>query len=259
VTGAQGPTGSAGAQGATGASPFGLNGSAAVYTAGPVGIGVSSPNASAALDVTSTTLGLLPPRMTTAQRQAIASPAAGLVVYDTGYGTLMTCNSSGSWTPSSPILLVSAYQAASISTNSGMAAKTLPYDTASPTTGFTGGTFTVPQTGIYKIQATASATVAAGSGGGYLLQLALNRNSGATYYYGPTASVPATASGWPSSHDIVATVDFYGSLTKNDTIVVTVLGTSKVSNGGGSPPALNLNVGSGAPNSFTIWQFTGVQ
>jgi hypothetical protein len=39
-------------------------------------------NASAILDVTSTTKGFLPPRMTTTQRNAIASPAAGLVVYD---------------------------------------------------------------------------------------------------------------------------------------------------------------------------------
>lgn len=43
-----------------------------------VGIGTTTPNASAALDVTSTTKGLLIPRMTTAQRTAIASPAAGL-------------------------------------------------------------------------------------------------------------------------------------------------------------------------------------
>ncbi len=40
-------------------------------------------NGSAMLDVTSTTKGLLPPRMTTAQRLAIVSPAIGLVVYDT--------------------------------------------------------------------------------------------------------------------------------------------------------------------------------
>lgn len=38
---------------------------------------------SAQLQITSTTKGFLPPRMTTAQKNAIASPAAGLVVYDT--------------------------------------------------------------------------------------------------------------------------------------------------------------------------------
>jgi len=48
-----------------------------------VGIGTTSPSASALLDVSSTTQGLLPPRMTGAQRDAISSPAAGLMVYNT--------------------------------------------------------------------------------------------------------------------------------------------------------------------------------
>jgi hypothetical protein len=39
--------------------------------------------ASAILNVNSTTQGFLPPRMTTTQKNAIASPAMGLVVYDT--------------------------------------------------------------------------------------------------------------------------------------------------------------------------------
>jgi hypothetical protein len=43
----------------------------------------SSVNASAILQADSTTQGFLPPRMTTAQKLAIATPAAGLMVYDT--------------------------------------------------------------------------------------------------------------------------------------------------------------------------------
>jgi hypothetical protein len=42
-----------------------------------------SPVATAAVEIVSTTRGFLPPRMTTTQRNAIASPAAGLIVYDT--------------------------------------------------------------------------------------------------------------------------------------------------------------------------------
>ena len=48
-----------------------------------VGIGTTSPDASSALDITATDKGFLMPRMTTAQRTAIASPAMGLQVYDT--------------------------------------------------------------------------------------------------------------------------------------------------------------------------------
>jgi hypothetical protein len=50
---------------------------------GNVAIGTSTPAASAQLDVSSTSKGLLPPRMTAAQRTAIASPAEGLMVYQT--------------------------------------------------------------------------------------------------------------------------------------------------------------------------------
>lgn len=49
---------------------------------GSVGVG-GAPDSKAALTVTSTTQGFLPPRMTGTQRDAIASPPAGLVVYNT--------------------------------------------------------------------------------------------------------------------------------------------------------------------------------
>ena len=48
-----------------------------------VGIGNTNPNASAMLDITSDTQGILAPRMTTAQRTAIVTPANSLWVYDT--------------------------------------------------------------------------------------------------------------------------------------------------------------------------------
>ncbi len=52
-------------------------------SSGSAGIGTLSPNASAALDITSTTQGILIPRMTTANRNAILNPANGLMVYQT--------------------------------------------------------------------------------------------------------------------------------------------------------------------------------
>jgi hypothetical protein len=54
-----------------------------INSTGIVSINNGTPDASAQLDVTSTTRGFLPPRMTTTQRDAISSPAAGLVIYNT--------------------------------------------------------------------------------------------------------------------------------------------------------------------------------
>jgi hypothetical protein len=51
-------------------------------TAGGMGLGVSAPNASAILEASSTTQGFLPPRLTTTERDAIASPAAGLTIWN---------------------------------------------------------------------------------------------------------------------------------------------------------------------------------
>lgn len=59
-----------------------------------VGIGTASPNASAQLDITSTTKGLLIPRMTSSQRTEIASPVAGLMVYETTTGSFWFYNGS---------------------------------------------------------------------------------------------------------------------------------------------------------------------
>ena len=52
-----------------------------------VGVNTNNPDASAALDITSTTGGLLPPRMTTTERDAI-SAAKGLVLFNTTLNTL---------------------------------------------------------------------------------------------------------------------------------------------------------------------------
>lgn len=62
-----------------------------------VSIGTSSdPVASAKLELVSTTKGFLPPRMTTTQKNAISSPASGLMVYDTTTNKL-ACYNGTTW------------------------------------------------------------------------------------------------------------------------------------------------------------------
>ena len=63
---------------------------------GIIGINTNQPNASAQLDVSSTTRGFLPPRMTTTERDAISSPAAGLIIYNTSTSKLQVYTTS--WT-----------------------------------------------------------------------------------------------------------------------------------------------------------------
>ena len=58
-----------------------------VDTEGDIGIG-GAPVATALLELTSTSKGFLPPRMTTTQRDAISSPATGLMIYNTSTNKL---------------------------------------------------------------------------------------------------------------------------------------------------------------------------
>ena len=60
-----------------------------------VGIGTTTPNASAALDVQSTSKGLLPPRMTSLQRDAISSPTPGLIIFNTDTQSLEVFTNAG--------------------------------------------------------------------------------------------------------------------------------------------------------------------
>jgi hypothetical protein len=61
-----------------------------------VGIGTTSPDAKSALEVKSTTAGLLIPRMNTTQRNAIVSPPDFLMINNSSTGCLEVCY-SGTW------------------------------------------------------------------------------------------------------------------------------------------------------------------
>jgi hypothetical protein len=67
-----------------------------ITNAGNVGIGTTAPSAAAILTLTSTTQGFLPPRMTTAQRNAISTPPAGLMIYNTSTNKL-NVRTASSW------------------------------------------------------------------------------------------------------------------------------------------------------------------
>jgi len=67
-----------------------------LISTGSVGIGTSSPDSKSILDLTSTTKGFLPPRMTNVQITGITSPPEGLVIYSTDAKTLVFYNGT-SW------------------------------------------------------------------------------------------------------------------------------------------------------------------
>jgi trimeric autotransporter adhesin len=62
---------------------------------GSLTLGTTTNTASALLSMSSTAQGFLPPRMTTAQKNAIATPATGLVVYDTTLNKLALYTGAG--------------------------------------------------------------------------------------------------------------------------------------------------------------------
>ena len=68
------------------------------FSYGQVGIGTTSPDQSSVLEVSSTDKGLLFPRMTTVQRDAISNPANGLMIYNTD----VQCLHINTGSPSSP-------------------------------------------------------------------------------------------------------------------------------------------------------------
>ncbi len=69
------------------------------YSKAQLGIGTTTPNSSSVLDISSTNKGLLLPRMTNAQKNAISNPAVGLIVFCTDCGTagLMNIFNGTSW------------------------------------------------------------------------------------------------------------------------------------------------------------------
>ncbi len=69
-----------------------------ITSSGNVGIGITTPDASALLDLKSTTQGFLPPRMNDTEMNNISSPVDGLMVFNTDVNTICVyISSAGGW------------------------------------------------------------------------------------------------------------------------------------------------------------------
>ena len=179
-TGPQGPAGLLTSGTAAGNTPYWngsqwvVNGTNLYNNGSNLGVGTTTPHASALTDLTSTTQGFLPPRMTTVQRNAIASPAIGLVIYNTTVNCLQWWNGTvwydGCGNNALPAASLTTLNCVSASTTgtltSGQAASNVSVSV--PYTGGNAGTYSaqsVASTGVTGLTATlAAGTLANGNG-----------------------------------------------------------------------------------------------
>jgi hypothetical protein len=180
INGATGATGLLSSGTAAGNTPYWngtnwiLNGANFYNNGSNIGVGTVTPDASAKLDVNSTVQGFLPPRMTTAQRNAIVSPANGLQIYNSTTGCLNFYSGSAWYEVCGTFISTAVVSALSCGTASitgylysgslasGVTAS-LPY------IGGNGGTYVaqaIASTGVTGLTANiAAGTLATGAGG----------------------------------------------------------------------------------------------
>lgn len=82
---------------------------AATAQNGNVGIGTTTPDVTAALEIKSTTQGFLPPRLSTSEILSISSPAEGLLVYNTNKKMIYFFNGTD-WVDMNNVVLVGNVQ-----------------------------------------------------------------------------------------------------------------------------------------------------
>jgi hypothetical protein len=164
-----------------------------------VGLGVDPPSSTAELDVTSTTKGLLAPRMTTAQRLAITTPANGLIVYDTQLVSLEVYDAVGAvWNQladtSTTGSVTSVSGTAPISVANGTTTPTISLGTIPVANGGTGATtLTGYLLGSGASAVTASATIPGTAISGNIAGTAANVTGTVAIANGGTAATTATA------------------------------------------------------------------
>lgn len=161
---------------------------------GNVSIGSSSLTPSAVLSLTSTTQGFLPPQMTTTQRNAISSPAAGLTIYSTTDHDVEFWNGSA-WIGTTISGVISAQGTAPITVNgvSGSAqtgALTLAVNAATTTT-----------VGVASFNATNFSVSGSGAvtSNNFTINTAAPLSGGGSITLGGTLNLSLTGSGYVSS------------------------------------------------------------
>ncbi|WP_298555314.1 hypothetical protein [uncultured Algibacter sp.] len=130
------------------------------YSAAQVGIGTTTPDASSILDVESTDKGILLPRLTTAEINAITNPANGLTVYNSDIKEFQfNCGTTATpdWSKISHPISVK-YSNSNTTTNINSAAYTnipifgnLGWNDDTTMYNQSGNTLTINTTGRYKI------------------------------------------------------------------------------------------------------------
>lgn len=131
-----------------------------------IGIGTSTPNSNVNLEISSTTQGILFPRMTSAQRDAISNPAEGLTIFN----TTLNCIQTNTGTTAVPNWKCFTGQPSSNGTAVVLAytCSAASAGTLTPSTVVSGVTQTITATvtsvGTYSIETTANGVTFAGSG-----------------------------------------------------------------------------------------------
>lgn len=121
---------------------------------GQVGVGTTTPDASAQMEVKSDTKGLLIPRLTQEARNEIASPATGLLIFQTDNTPGFYYYTGSEWTavtPAPPSPVGFSARAGNMLAAGGVRVSNWSPVVSSPNFNLVTGTFTAPKTGVYHI------------------------------------------------------------------------------------------------------------
>jgi hypothetical protein len=207
-----------------------------------IGIGTETPNAAAILDITSTNRGLLLPRMTTTQRNAIASPVAGLTIYNSTSNCMNIFNGAG-WNElcgTATQGLIATIDCAG-ATHNGTLTSGSAASSVSSVISYTGGNGlpytgqTVTSTGVTGLTATLSAgTMASGAG-----------------------SLTYTITGTPSGSGTASFAISIGGQSCTLSRTVFAVGTIATINCAGAAHNGSLNSGNAASSVSSVISYTG--